>query len=345
MGMSKFMPIYEAIQREKTILGVGPMSFNTIDATIEISNEYKVPLILIASRRQVECSDYGGGYVTDTRTFAEYVRKRNTNGLIFLARDHGGPWQGTDESELNYFYAMESARKSYYADIESGFDIIHIDPSLRARPLKEIIGDVQSLYQDCEQYAKEFGRDIIYEVGTEEHSGNIHDLESFENFVKEVKICCPKVRFVVGNTGLWVKEQANFGSINEDHTKKMVEICNKNEVYLKAHNCDYLHYDTRKKWKQFGIHSANIAPEFGTAETKTLFSWANMMGYDNEAQKFYDIAYNSGKYIKWMVSDTPTRWKSGSVVGVNERQYKAEICGHYVFNHLEIKQIREKLNK
>ncbi|MDO8659571.1 MAG: hypothetical protein Q7K54_03125, partial [Candidatus Parcubacteria bacterium] len=46
-----------------------------------------------------------------------------------------------------------------------------------------------------------------------------------------------------------------------------------------------------------------------------------------------------------MVSDTPTRWKSGSVVGVNERQYKAEICGHYVFNHLEIKQIREKLNK
>ena len=44
----------ELTNKKKTLLGVGPMSANVVDSTIELSDKYKVPLILIASRRQID---------------------------------------------------------------------------------------------------------------------------------------------------------------------------------------------------------------------------------------------------------------------------------------------------
>ena len=43
--------------RRCTLLGVGPMSLNCIDASIEIANDYSIPLFLIASRRQIDSAD------------------------------------------------------------------------------------------------------------------------------------------------------------------------------------------------------------------------------------------------------------------------------------------------
>ena len=48
-------------KRKCTLLGVGPMSKNCIDASIEISNEHNIPLMLIASRRQIDSNESGGG--------------------------------------------------------------------------------------------------------------------------------------------------------------------------------------------------------------------------------------------------------------------------------------------
>ena len=162
--MSKFEKLLDAIERKKTLLGVGPMSWNVIDATIEIANDNQIPLILIASRRQIESKDLGGGYVTDTETFAKYVRAKDIGGYIFLARDHGSLWQGSGEQDLCEHDAFERACSSYYCDIENGFDILHIDPSLKSRPIGVIIDDVKRLYSQCERYAKDLGKDLIYEV-------------------------------------------------------------------------------------------------------------------------------------------------------------------------------------
>ena len=75
-----------------TLLGVGPMSANCVDAAIELANQYESPLILIASRRQIDSEDFGGGYVNNwsTERFADYVIDRDKKGKIFRARDHGG---------------------------------------------------------------------------------------------------------------------------------------------------------------------------------------------------------------------------------------------------------------
>ena len=41
-------------KRRCTLLGVGPMSKNCVDVTIELANNHKIPLMLIASRRQID---------------------------------------------------------------------------------------------------------------------------------------------------------------------------------------------------------------------------------------------------------------------------------------------------
>ena len=48
----------------------------------------------------------------------------------------------------------------------------------------------------------------------------------------------------------------------------MVDICNRYGIFMKEHNTDYLSTDSLKWQPRLGIHAANIAPEFGVAETK-----------------------------------------------------------------------------
>ena len=89
--------------RRATLLAVGPMSKNCVEATIEVANEKKVPIMMIASRRQIDSKEFGGGYVNNwnTKGFSNYVKKRDKNKLITLCRDHGGPWQNSIEIKKN----------------------------------------------------------------------------------------------------------------------------------------------------------------------------------------------------------------------------------------------------
>lgn len=57
-----------------TLLGVGPMSINCVDAAVELANENTAPLILIASKRQIDSKQFNGDYVNNwtTTKFANY---------------------------------------------------------------------------------------------------------------------------------------------------------------------------------------------------------------------------------------------------------------------------------
>ena len=109
------------IKPNKTLLGVGPMSLNCVDATIELANEYLVPLMIIASRRQIDSDDFNGGYVNNwtTSKFAEYVKVRDKSENILLARDHGGPWQNNFEKDefKDYKDVLNSSLESFKIDI------------------------------------------------------------------------------------------------------------------------------------------------------------------------------------------------------------------------------------
>lgn len=341
-------------KRRCTLLGVGPMSKNCVDVTIELANNYKIPLMLIASRRQIDSAHFGGGYVNNwtTEEYAKYVISHDKRGMTILARDHGGPWQNTKEKDqkLSLRQAMESAKKSFEDDIKSGFEIIHIDPSVDIHgrlATDDILERVYELLDYCCEVARREKKDIIFEIGTEEQSGGTNTLDEFEYVLKEIFKYCKKNKiqnpsFIVVQTGTKVMEMRNIGSFNspfrivnelpaEIQIPKVVELCNRYNIFMKEHNTDYLSDEALEWHPKFGIHSANVAPEYGLIETKGLIELLETNNMQKLADEFLKVSFESKKWDKWMLPDS----------NATDRD-RALISGHYVFAKPEVTEIKKK---
>ncbi len=344
--------IYQRLQnflnkRRCTLLGVGPMSVNCVDAAIDLANEHDVPMLLIASRRQIDSEEFGGGYVNNwtTAEFAQYVIDRDKKGKVLLARDHGGPWQNTQEitNNLSLRRAMESAKSSYRSDIEAGFQVLHIDPSIdiHGQPtVDEVLERVFDLYEFCWNQAQNLRREIIFEIGTEEQSGSTNSQEELDYTLNAMRQFCqkhklPEPAFVVIQCGTRVMETRNVGSFDspvrvadelpaEIQLPKMIEICNRYGIFMKEHNTDYLS-DAALQWHpRLGIHAANVAPEFGVNETCALVTILEQNGLEKLSERFLQLAFESNKWGKWMIENTRA----------SDRD-RAIIAGHYVFSKPE----------
>ncbi len=338
-----------------TLLGVGPMSINCVDAAIDLANEYAIPLMLIASRRQIDSEQFNGGYVNNwtTSKFANYVKNKDKNANVILSRDHGGPWQNNEEKKqnLNLDLAMKSAKESYKEDIDAGFEILHIDTSIdiyKAPSKNEVLERLFELYEYCWSYALDKGKEIIFEIGTEEQSGSTNTpdeldftLSSMEKFCKKNKFPFPT--FVVIQTGTRVMEMRNVGSFDsplrvfneipsEIQVPKMIEICKKHNIFMKEHNTDYLS-DIALSWHpRLGIHAANVAPEFGVAETRAFLKIMEDNNLTSQANKFLELAYNSKKWDKWMLPNTTASDRDRSI-----------ISGHYIFSTPECLELKKEV--
>ena len=327
-----------------TLLCIGPMSKNCIDATVELADQYKTPLMLIASRRQIDSEQFGGGYVENwsTKQFSDYVRSKDLNKNIILARDHGGPWQNEIEKNKNMSLkeAMKSAKDSYRADIDAGFHMLHIDPSvdIHSQPSPDqILERIYELYDFCWSYAKQKSQDIIFEIGTEEQNGSNNSKEELEYTLEKMNKFCknnklPFPSFIVIQAGTRVMETKNIGSFDspirvvnelppEIQIPQMINICNKYGIFMKEHNTDYLSTDSLKWQPRLGIHAANIAPEFGVAETRAFIDILKQAGHNDLVDEFLKISYESMKWKKWMMKNTDA----------NDTD-RAIIAGHYVFS-------------
>ena len=358
MNIQERLDTYRS-KKNCTLLGVGPMSKNCIDASIELAETYEAPLMLIASRRQIDSEQFGGGYVENWTTgqFADYVAKNDRYKNVILARDHGGPWQNELEKSkrMSLKEAMQSAKDSYQSDIDAGFHILHIDPSvdIHHQPnVDEILERVYELYEFCWSYAKQKKRDIIFEIGTEEQSGGNNTQEELEYTLERMRKFCssqkiPFPSFIVIQAGTRVMEAKNIGSFDspirianelppEIQIPRMVNICNKYSIYMKEHNTDYLSTESLKWQPRLGIHAANVAPEFGVAETKAFINILEKNNHNNILDRFLQMSYDSRKWEKWMLSNTCA----------NDRD-RAIIAGHYIFSSKECidlkKEARERI--
>ena len=340
--------------RNCTLLGVGPMSKNCIDATIELANEYCTPLMLIASRRQIDSEQFGGGYVENwtTEQFADYVIYKDTQKNIILARDHGGPWQNELEisNKLNLNDAMQSAKESYRADIDAGFQMLHIDPSvdIHANPnIDQVLERVYELYEFCWTYSQQKKQDVIFEIGTEEQNGSNNTQEELEYTLECMRKFCksnklPYPSFIVIQAGTRVMEMRNVGSFDspirvanelppEIQIPRMISICNHYKIFMKEHNADYLSTDSLKWQPRLGIHAANIAPEFGVAESKAFIDLMENSNQNILLEEFLRISYDSKKWEKWMINATSASDKD-----------KAIISGHYIFSTAECLELKNQ---
>jgi hypothetical protein len=115
---------------------------------------------------------------------------------------------------------------------------------------------------------------------------------------------------------------------------EIIRMCERNGVFIKEHNADYLS-DKALQWHpRFGIHAANIAPEFGVVETRTLLSIAKSIGGTNFVDEFSEIALNGLRWTKWMLKNS----------NASEKE-KVEISGHYHFADPAVIQIRQQLSE
>jgi hypothetical protein len=356
MHLQKYLQNYRK-NKNCTLLCIGPMSKNCVDATIELADQYRSPLTLIASRRQIDSDQFGGGYVENwtTKDYSEYVRKKDKNKNIILARDHGGPWQNEIEKKhkMNLQKAMQSAKESYQADIDAGFQSLHIDPSIdiHSQPnIDKVLDRIYELYEFCWSYAQKKSKDIIFEIGTEEQSGNNNTKEELEYTLEKMKNFCtiekiPFPTFVVIQAGTKVMETKNIGSFDspiriendlppEIQIPNMIDICNNFGIYMKEHNTDYLSTDSLIWQPRLGIHAANVAPEFGVAETKAFIKILENANYTDLLDKFLRISYESHKWEKWMLKNS----KASDID-------KSIISGHYVFSSNAFIEIKNEVSK
>ena len=344
------------INQKKTLLGVGPMSKNCVNASIQLANEHKIPLMLIASRRQIDSEELGGGYVNNwtTESFSKYVKSKDKKKNIILCRDHGGPWQNNLElkNKFNLKKAMDSAKRSYSEDIDNDFKVIHIDASVSSNgekvSSKDLLNRTFELYEHCYAHAKRKKKEIIFEVGTEEQSGSTNTFEEIEYFLNEITKFCkknrlPNIFFIVLQSGTKVVELRNIGSFDsivrvknqlpvEIQIIKLIEMCKKYNVNFKEHNADYLSEDALK-WHPFlGIQAVNVAPEFGTTETKTILELMRKNRFFDLYDEFSETCIKSKKWDKWMIKNSKAT-----------ELEKVLISGHYLFSDPNGKRILNQL--
>lgn len=342
------------ISKQKcTLLGIGPMSKNCVDVTIDLANQHDVPLMLIASRRQIESKDLGGGYVNNwtTEEFSEYVQKKDTKNNIILCRDHGGPFQGNNEKEqLSIKDALENAKKSYLTDIKSDFKILHIDPSEtlgKQISTNDMLKIIYELYEFCFLAAQENKKQISFEISIDKEDGGVHKIDEIDNVISKIEYFCiekklPMPMFIVTKTGNHVMETKNIGIFEEiikgkksddsKSIKKIIELCNKKCIMSKVHNADYLSNELLKIYPDIGVHAINVAPEFGVIETKSILSWFSKNNLQKEKKLFNEIALKSNKWKKWMIPNSNATKEDRSI-----------ISGHYVFSAHEFKTMMNNL--
>lgn len=291
-------------------LFIGCVSRNTIDATIEYSNEYNTPIGLIPSRRQI---DYDGGYIGFTsQQLNEYVHSRTNN--IILQRDHGGPSQGKKIDD-GIFSIIDDCK--YY-------DLLHIDPWKQYSNIEEGMQKTKELIELCiaNNYTGQF------EIATEQ-SIREFDVEDIRYLIQNLKQY--PLKYIVIQSGTSLRENENTGIYNQDKLKTFCKTVSEHNYLSKEHNSDYLSsFLIHEKFK-YGLDAINIAPEFGLIETNC---YLEIINDDKLLNSYYDICYNSNQWKKWVSKD----------FNVENKKKLIQICGHYVLNTDDFKnEIKNKL--
>ncbi|ERK08959.1 MAG: class II D-tagatose-bisphosphate aldolase, non-catalytic subunit [Pantoea sp.] len=344
---------------KSTMLGIGPMSPALIQACFELGKEKDLPLMFIASRNQVDADEFGAGYVNnwdqfrfaaDLKAMAEKV---GFDGDYFLCRDHGGPWQRDKERKdhIPEAEAMKLARRSYQVDMDAGFDLLHIDPTKdpyvvgKVIDIELVLSRTVELIRFCEDYRKANNlKEFFYEVGTEETNGGLTDISAYEGFIIELNKRLsaeglPQPLFIVGQTGTLTRLTKNVGHFNDTQSAELSAISTRYGVGLKEHNGDYLPDDILLKHPGLGITAMNVAPAYGTIETRAYLKLAEVEK-DLAAKGLIQSASNlksvltrecvlSHKWEKWMTDEHKNKSEEQIFNEPELLKEILELSGHY----------------
>lgn len=299
-------------------LGFGPMSPEVIDSICKFSLEENHPLMIIASRNQVDSS---GGYVMTTSQLRERLDSLPTDNIL-LCRDHCGPYFLDVEKSLSLTDAVEATKKTIAGDIENGFDLIHIDTSR--------CDDGYRVAEELIKFSLDLNPAIRFEFGTEENVGVAAGVQKYKDDVAFARNF-PNMDFVVAQTGSLVYENRQAGNFEFLIVQDLVGIAEQNGVRLKEHNADYLDIEEIMVRKQAGVHAMNIAPQLGVIQTSLLHELAMYYGYQKEWDDFANLVVEKNKWTKWTESAS--------------NGMRVAVAGHYHFRSREYEALVHKIYK
>ena len=354
-----------------TFLGIGPVSELAVRATFEASRRFSCPPTFIASRNQVDLAALGHGYLMggmDQQAFVDLLRREQAavgyDGPVYICRDHGGPWQRNVELDEKYplDHAMEIARQSFRADIEAGFNYLHIDPTKCPLPFTQddLCQWTVDLVAFCEEVRTSLELDAIdYEVGTEDIKGGLTTTATYGAFLAKLTAMLserklPLPTCVVGQTGTLTRVDCNVGRFDLHTVKELVTIAAQFGVGLKEHNGDYLSAATCRVHPNLGVAGMNVAPEFGLVETDALLALADLEAklgregwLESELSHFRALlterSFAMAPWTKWMTDEVKRLPRSQVEADGAMRLLIARVCGHYTYDDPAVKAARQTL--
>lgn len=264
-----------------------------------------------------------------------------------------GPWQRDKERKdhIPEAQAMELARRSYQIDMDAGFDLLHIDPTKdpyvvgKVIDIELVLSRTVELIRFCEDYRKKNNlKEFFYEVGTEETNGGLTDISAYEGFIIELNTRLnseglPQPLFIVGQTGTLTRLTKNVGHFNDTQSAELSAISSRYGVGLKEHNGDYLPDEILLKHPGLGITAMNVAPAYGTIETRAYLKLAEVekdlaaKGFIKSASDLKTILTRecvlSHKWEKWMTDEHKNKSEE-QIFGEPELLKEIlELSGHY----------------
>lgn len=333
-------------------VAVGMATEYVLPAAVQMADAIGRPVMLIASRRQVDSPEFGGGYVGwSTPQWCARAAAERADGSLLLARDHAGPYQHPRDLQAptDPHTAMANAIESLRCDIESGIELLHIDtshgPGGTAEAPEVAIERAVALVTACVDVARAAHRSVAFEVGIEVQATAIADLDDFADQVKRLlgalaSKCGVSPVFVVAQTGTKVTGRRNTGVIQRrplprEHRERLHDIgalVRSLGSRLKAHNCDYLAVPGIR-----ALHAAdawmNISPEIGVAQTLAVVDAARAAGLNGPLDAFCEATVDAGFWRKWAGDDA-----------VPEGE-KVALGGSYLFATPVFAELRDRLDR
>jgi fructose/tagatose bisphosphate aldolase len=307
---------------KKFKLGVGPMSPEVVDICLEYSKLHNFPIMIIASRNQV---DVDTGYSFTTDKLVEFI-KDNSNydpARILICRDHCGPYYGDIDNGLSIDDALKNCINTIESDIKNGFDLIHVDIS------RIINGEKYKIADKLIKHILKLNPNMMLEFGSEDNLSVEENINQIHQDIKFSKKYKDNIKFLVGRTGSLTKHK-QVGSFSILDNTKLAESIHAGGFLFKEHNADYLLDEDIILRTEAGIDSLNIAPQLGVVHTSVLTTLGRE--FDIEYNTFKKCVFKKEVWKKWITQD------------VTDDKTKLLVSGHYFLNTTEAKQLLEKID-
>jgi hypothetical protein len=343
----------ERIERSLPV-AVGMATGFSLDVAREVAAETDRPVMVLASRRQVDCEHAGGGYVGwTTPEWCSRSNRVDGRARLILTRDHGGPYQHPQDSQRQAGpqAAMAFATHSLRCDIESGVELLHIDTSIGPGGVAEdaavAVRRAVELVEASGAIASRTRSPVCFELGVEVQGESISDPAAFASEVGPLVADFRRVRgappaFVVAQTGTKVRGRRNTGVVQrrggsaaqDRQLRGLATVVRSFGSRLKAHNCDYLGDRAARRLRSAGAWM-NVSPELGVAQTLAVLRAARASRLDGALDTFCEAVIEAGYWRKW--ADGPEE-------AVPDRE-KVLLGGSYLFSAPAFTELRDRLDR